>query len=181
VSVQTPTPEHGGSPLTPARWKEAFSRAAARAATQAMLIGLSLFIQPLQTLTVSVVSKPQMAKATSLTNSTGTFAGAIGVVSRSSFSRARPKKSAGHGHRPRRARRVGWVPAARADRAGSHRRAGNADSRWSCETSAGPNQRGPRSGYFEQNWSRLTTPTMSAPPRQHLGRYLCHTCVIPVH
>jgi EmrB/QacA subfamily drug resistance transporter len=43
-------------------------------------LGLGLFMQPLQTLTVSVVSKEQMARATSLTNSTRTVAGAVGVA-----------------------------------------------------------------------------------------------------
>ena len=48
-------------------------------------LGLGLFIQPLQTLTVSVVSKQQMARATSLTNSTRTVAGAIGVAGLASY------------------------------------------------------------------------------------------------
>ena len=48
-------------------------------------LGLGLFIQPLQTLTVSVVSTQQMARATSLTNSTRTVAGAIGVAGLASY------------------------------------------------------------------------------------------------
>src|SRR5215472_11136267 len=43
-------------------------------------LGLGLFIQPLQTLSVSVVSRQQMAVATSLRNSTTTVANAIGVA-----------------------------------------------------------------------------------------------------
>jgi MFS family permease len=48
-------------------------------------LGLGLFMQPLQTLTVSVVSKQQMARATSLTSSTRTVAGAIGVAVLASY------------------------------------------------------------------------------------------------
>ncbi|HEY0753181.1 MAG TPA: DHA2 family efflux MFS transporter permease subunit [Ktedonobacteraceae bacterium] len=48
-------------------------------------LGLGLFMQPLQTLTVSVVSRQQMARATSLTNSTRTVAGAIGVAGLASY------------------------------------------------------------------------------------------------
>ncbi len=43
-------------------------------------LGLGLFIQPLQTLSVSVVSKPQMARAQSLRNSTTTVFSAVGVA-----------------------------------------------------------------------------------------------------
>jgi EmrB/QacA subfamily drug resistance transporter len=43
-------------------------------------LGLGLFIQPLQTLGVSVVSREQMARATSLRNSTSMVANAIGVA-----------------------------------------------------------------------------------------------------
>ncbi len=43
-------------------------------------LGLGLVGQPLQTLAVSVVSKRQMAKATSLINSTKTVFGAVGVA-----------------------------------------------------------------------------------------------------
>jgi MFS family permease len=43
-------------------------------------IGLGLAAQPLQTLAVSVVSNKQMAKATSLINSTKTAFGAVGVA-----------------------------------------------------------------------------------------------------
>ncbi|HEV2460548.1 MAG TPA: MDR family MFS transporter [Ktedonobacterales bacterium] len=48
-------------------------------------LGLGLFSQPLQTLTVSVVSTEQMAKATSLTNSTRTVASALGVAVLTSY------------------------------------------------------------------------------------------------
>ncbi|MDQ2713939.1 MAG: multidrug efflux MFS transporter [Chloroflexota bacterium] len=48
-------------------------------------LGLGLFMQPLQTLTVSVVSKEQMARATSLTSSTRTVAGAVGVAVLTSY------------------------------------------------------------------------------------------------
>jgi EmrB/QacA subfamily drug resistance transporter len=48
-------------------------------------LGLGLFMQPLQTLTVSVVSTQQMARATSLTSSTRTVAGAIGVAGLASY------------------------------------------------------------------------------------------------
>jgi MFS family permease len=48
-------------------------------------LGLGLFIQPLQTLTVSVVTKEQMAKATSLTNSARTVASALGVAVLTSY------------------------------------------------------------------------------------------------
>jgi EmrB/QacA subfamily drug resistance transporter len=48
-------------------------------------LGLGLFSQALQTLTVSVVSTEQMAKATSLTNSTRTVASALGVAVLTSF------------------------------------------------------------------------------------------------
>jgi EmrB/QacA subfamily drug resistance transporter len=48
-------------------------------------LGLGLFSQPLQTLTVSVVSKDRMAKATSLTNSTRTVASALGVALLTSY------------------------------------------------------------------------------------------------
>jgi MFS family permease len=50
-----------------------------------ILRGLGLFMQALQTLTVSVVSKQQMARATSLTSSTRTVAGAIGVAGQASY------------------------------------------------------------------------------------------------
>jgi predicted MFS family arabinose efflux permease len=43
-------------------------------------LGLGLFIQPLQTLSVSVVSREQMARATSLRNSTTTVVNAVGVA-----------------------------------------------------------------------------------------------------
>jgi MFS family permease len=43
-------------------------------------LGLGLFIQPLQTLSVSVVSRQQMARATSLRNSTTTVVNAVGVA-----------------------------------------------------------------------------------------------------
>src|SRR5215472_958042 len=43
-------------------------------------LGLGLFIQALQTLSVSVVSNPQMARATSLRNSTTTVFSAVGVA-----------------------------------------------------------------------------------------------------
>ena len=43
-------------------------------------LGLGLFIQALQTLSVSVVSKAQMARATSLRNSTTTVFSAVGVA-----------------------------------------------------------------------------------------------------
>jgi EmrB/QacA subfamily drug resistance transporter len=48
-------------------------------------LGLGLFIQPLQTLSVSVVSKPQMARATSLRNSTTTVFNAVGVAVLTSY------------------------------------------------------------------------------------------------
>jgi EmrB/QacA subfamily drug resistance transporter len=48
-------------------------------------LGLGLFIQPLQTLSVSVVSKAQMARASSLRNSTTTVASAVGVAVLSSY------------------------------------------------------------------------------------------------
>jgi EmrB/QacA subfamily drug resistance transporter len=48
-------------------------------------LGLGLFIQPLQTLSVSVVSKQQMARATSLRNSTQTVASAVGVAVLTSY------------------------------------------------------------------------------------------------
>jgi EmrB/QacA subfamily drug resistance transporter len=48
-------------------------------------LGLGLFIQPLQTLAVSVVSTEQMARATSLTNSTRTVASALGVAVLTSY------------------------------------------------------------------------------------------------
>src|SRR5262249_46297962 len=44
-----------------------------------------LFIQPLQTLSVSVVSRAQMAKATSLRNSTTTVVNAVGVAVLTSY------------------------------------------------------------------------------------------------
>jgi len=43
-------------------------------------LGLGLFIQPLQTLSISVVSRQQMATATSLRNSTTTLVNAVGVA-----------------------------------------------------------------------------------------------------
>jgi hypothetical protein len=43
-------------------------------------LGLGLFIQPLQTLGVSVVSRQQMARATSLRNATTTVFNAVGVA-----------------------------------------------------------------------------------------------------
>ena len=43
-------------------------------------LGLGLFIQPLQTLAVSMVSRQQMARATSLRNSTTTVINAVGVA-----------------------------------------------------------------------------------------------------
>lgn len=43
-------------------------------------LGLGLFVQPLQTLSVSVVSRAQMARATSLRNSTTTVVNAVGVA-----------------------------------------------------------------------------------------------------
>jgi EmrB/QacA subfamily drug resistance transporter len=48
-------------------------------------LGLGLFIQPLQTLSVSVVSRQQMARATSLRNSTTTVANAVGVAVLTSY------------------------------------------------------------------------------------------------
>ena len=48
-------------------------------------LGLGLFMQPLQTLTVSMVSTEQMAKATSLTSATQTVAGALGVAVLTSY------------------------------------------------------------------------------------------------
>ena len=48
-------------------------------------LGLGLFIQPLQTLSVSVVSRQQMARATSLRNSTTTVASAVGVAVLTSY------------------------------------------------------------------------------------------------
>jgi EmrB/QacA subfamily drug resistance transporter len=48
-------------------------------------LGLGLFIQPLQTLAVSVVSRQQMARATSLRNSTTTVANAVGVAVLTSY------------------------------------------------------------------------------------------------
>ncbi|HET8842994.1 MAG TPA: DHA2 family efflux MFS transporter permease subunit [Ktedonobacteraceae bacterium] len=48
-------------------------------------LGLGLVGQPLQTLAVSGVSKPQMAKATSLMNSTKTVFGAVGVAVLTSY------------------------------------------------------------------------------------------------
>ena len=48
-------------------------------------LGLGLFIQPLQTLSVSVVSNQQMARATSLRNSTTTVASAVGVAVLTSY------------------------------------------------------------------------------------------------
>jgi hypothetical protein len=45
-----------------------------------ILRGLGLFVQPLQTLSVSVVSNPQMARAQSLRNSTTTVFSAVGVA-----------------------------------------------------------------------------------------------------
>ena len=48
-------------------------------------LGLGLFIQPLQTLSVSVVSHQQMARATSLRNSTTTVVNAIGVAILTSY------------------------------------------------------------------------------------------------
>jgi MFS family permease len=50
-----------------------------------ILRGLGLFIQPLQTLSVSVVSRQQMARATSLRNSTTTVANAVGVAVLTSY------------------------------------------------------------------------------------------------
>jgi hypothetical protein len=47
--------------------------------------GLGLFIQAVQTLSVSVVSKPQMARATSLRNSTTTVFSAVGVAVLTSY------------------------------------------------------------------------------------------------
>ncbi len=43
-------------------------------------LGLGLFIRPLQTPSVSVVSRQQMARATSLRNSTTTVVNAVGVA-----------------------------------------------------------------------------------------------------
>ena len=43
-------------------------------------LGLGLFIQPLQTLSVSVVSRQQMARPNSLRNSTTTVVNAVGVA-----------------------------------------------------------------------------------------------------
>jgi MFS family permease len=48
-------------------------------------LGLGLFIQPLQTLSVSVVSRQQMARATSLRNSTTTVVNAVGVAVLTSY------------------------------------------------------------------------------------------------
>ena len=48
-------------------------------------LGLGLFIQPLQTLSVSVVSRQQMARATSLRNSTTTVVNAVGVAILTSY------------------------------------------------------------------------------------------------
>lgn len=48
-------------------------------------LGLGLFIQPLQTLSVSVVSRQQMARATSLRNSTSTVFSAVGVAGLASY------------------------------------------------------------------------------------------------
>lgn len=48
-------------------------------------LGLGLFIQPLQTLSVSVVSRQQMARATSLRNSTTTVFSAVGVAGLASY------------------------------------------------------------------------------------------------
>src|SRR5215469_6016400 len=48
-------------------------------------LGLGLFIQPLQTLSVSVVSHQQMARATSLRNSTTTVVNAVGVAVLTSY------------------------------------------------------------------------------------------------
>src|SRR5215471_7246061 len=48
-------------------------------------LGLGLFIQPLQTLSVSVVSRAQMARATSLRNSTTTVFNAVGVAVLTSY------------------------------------------------------------------------------------------------
>ncbi len=48
-------------------------------------LGLGLFFQPLQTLSVSVVSPQLMAKATSLTSSTRNIAGAVGVAALFSY------------------------------------------------------------------------------------------------
>ncbi len=48
-------------------------------------LGLGLFIQPLQTLSVSVVSRQQMARATSLRNSTTTVFNAVGVAVLTSY------------------------------------------------------------------------------------------------
>jgi MFS family permease len=48
-------------------------------------LGLGLVGQPLQTLAVSVVSKQQMARATSLMNSTKTVFGAVGVAVLTSY------------------------------------------------------------------------------------------------
>src|SRR5215469_14472822 len=48
-------------------------------------LGLGLFIQALQTLSVSVVSRQQMARATSLRNSTTTVFSAVGVAILTSY------------------------------------------------------------------------------------------------
>lgn len=48
-------------------------------------LGLGLFVQPLQTLSVSVVSRQQMARATSLRNSTTSIFNAVGVAVLASY------------------------------------------------------------------------------------------------